>query len=197
MLLAAAAVLFLLTGSVPAQDTEGLETPVPSLPFLSPGVCPFEGCVYRDWIAREDVPAYDTWGEERTQLGTIQKREAATALGGMVVTYRPGVIHLDRDIPEFGLRKGDTIYTYAYHGEGYSQVWVNGRFHELYDISFTKWPDGTGCGGAHCAATYLDLGEKTWWAELKRKSGETVWVKAEAALFQGTDYVARPDDIAP
>ena len=69
-------------------------------------------------------------------------------------------------------------------------MWVNGRFYEQFDISFTKWPDGTGCGGTHCAATYLDLGPKAWWAELRLKSGATTGVDMESASFGGVNRLA-------
>jgi hypothetical protein len=111
------------------------------------------------------------------------------ALGGLVITYRPGLIHIDRDIPEAHLKQGDTILTYTFLGEGYSQVWINGFFHDEYDISFTKWPDGTGCGNAHCAATYVDLGKKAWWAELQLASGATAWVNMENIPFDGVDHL--------
>src|SRR2546421_93584 len=58
-------------------------------------------------------------------------------------------------------------------GEGNSAVWVNGKYESSFDISLTKWPDGNGCGGDHCAATYIDMGKKEWWAKIRLKSGQT------------------------
>jgi hypothetical protein len=69
---------------------------------------------------------------------------------------------MDRDLPERDLRRGDTLLTYADRGEGFSAVWLKGEYHSEFDISFARNPDGTGCGGAHCAATYVDLGQKSW-----------------------------------
>jgi len=148
--------------------------------------------VYREWTARNDIPAFDTWRDTQQRTDTIRKGEKVTAVGGLVVTYRPGMIHVDRDIPEAGLKRGDSILTYTFLGEGFSQVWINGRFYEDFDISFTRWPDGSGCGGAHCAATYVDLGKKIWWAELKLKSGASVWVNMEGVPFLGA-YVLNPE----
>lgn len=48
---------------------------------------------------------------------------AVTGITGAVVTFRPGLIRMDRDLPEQNLRRGDTILTYAYRGEGFSAVW--------------------------------------------------------------------------
>jgi hypothetical protein len=88
---------------------------------------------------------------------------------------------MDRDLPDQNLRRGDTILTYADRGEGFSAVWFKGRYHSQFDVSFAKLPDGTGCGGAHCAATYADLGRKSWWAEVKLISGRTGWVEMDLA----------------
>jgi len=110
---------------------------------------------------------------------------------GVVITIRPGVIRMDRDLPEQHLKRGDTILTYTYRGEGFSSVWYEGRFDPEFDISFAKWPDGQGCGGSHCAATYVDLGEKVWWAKVKLKSGRTGWVNMDTTEFDGVDMLAQ------
>lgn len=186
-----------LTIRTPAQEPDGRSAPEPALPHYAKDACPFEGCAYREWMALEDMPFFDTFRETRRRVGTIHKGEKVVALGGFVVTYRPGVIYLDRDVPEKGLRRGDRILTYALIGEGFSQVWFQGRFYEQFDISFTKWPDGTGCGGAHCAATCLDLGKKTWWAELRLESGATAWVDMGNASFDGVDILAPAELLDP
>lgn len=173
-----------------AQQGAGRVGPAPALPYVDTKACPFEGCVYREWTAQKGVAVYSTWRAGRTQVGMVGKRDKVTALGGVVVTNRPGSIRMDRDLPAVGLKRGDTILTYSYLGEGFSQVWVNGRFYEDFDISFTKWPSGAGCNGAHCAATYVDLGEKTWWVEVRLKSGARGWVNMDDAEFDGTDQLA-------
>jgi hypothetical protein len=72
-------------------------------------------------------------------------------------TFRPGIIRMDRDYagaglvgpaPAQDLKRGDILLTYAYRGEGFSAVWFKGTYYSDFDISFTKWPDGQGCGGA-------------------------------------------------
>ncbi len=155
----------------------------PALPFYDWKACPFEGCSYRQWTASKQVVVYDTWKQDRRPIAELAKGETVLGLTGVVITFRPGVIRMDRDLPENNLKWGDTILTYAYRGEGFSAVWFHGRFHSEFDISFTKWPDGTGCGGAHCAATYVDLGKKDWWAQVKLQSGRTGWVEMDNAGF--------------
>lgn len=177
--------LLMLAGTVLAEEPSGVRMEAPTLPHIAKNVCPFEGCVYREWTALKDMPVYDTWQGKRRQTATLPKGEKVKAIGGIVITDRPGVIHLERDVPESKLRRGDTILTYGYTSEGFSSVWINGRFYESFDISFTKWPDGSGCGGAHCAATFVDLGKKAWWTEVKLRSGETA-SKPTPNLSMGT-----------
>jgi len=162
----------------------------PELPFLDWKACPFEGCTYREWTARDSVKVYDTWKDGRAQIAQLSKGDKVAAITGLVVTHRPGVIRMDRDLPEQGLKRGDEILTYAYRGEGYSAVFLSARYIPDFDISFAKWPDGTGCGGAHCAATYVDLGNKVWWAQIKLQSGRTGWVDMSDAKFDGTCMIA-------
>ncbi len=175
--------------SVPqAGDSKAM--PAPSLPFFDWKACPFEGCSYRKWTARKPVVAYDTWKDSRQLVGTIPKADSVIGVTGVVITFKPGVIRMDRDLPDVNLSRGDTILTYTNRGEGYSAVWFKGRYYSEFDISFTKWPDGGGCGGTHCSATYIDLGKTAWWAQVKLKSGRLAWVDMTGAEFDGVDLLA-------
>jgi len=188
MILAAAAVL-----PASCQDIEESKAmaSAPSLPYVDLDACPFEGCTYREWTARKSAVVYDTWEVKRRQVARISVGEKVTSVTGVVITFRPGTIRMDRDLPEAGLKRGDTILTYTYRGEGFSAVWFKGRFHSEFDISFTKWPDGSGCGGTHCAATYTDLGKITWWVQVRLSSGGMGWVDMTNAEFDGMDLLAR------
>src|SRR5580698_5442395 len=160
------------------QDTSK-EMAIPALPFYDWGACPYEGCGYTQWTAHRAVTVYDTWKTERRPIGQLAAGDRVTGIRGAVVTLQPGLILMDRDLPEQNLSRGDTLLTYADRGEGYSAVWFKGNYHLEFDISFAKLPNGTGCGGAHCAATYVDLGKKRWWAQVKLSSGLTGWVEMD------------------
>lgn len=162
----------------------------PGLPFYDWKACPFEGCAYRHWTARRQIVVYNTWKQHRQAIAQLSKGDSVLGVTGVVITFRPGVIRLDRDLPEQNLKRGETILSYTYRGEGFSAVWFKGRYYSEFDVSFTKWPDGSGCGGAHCAATYVDLGKKAWWAEVQLKSGRSGWVNMDAADFEGVDLLA-------
>jgi hypothetical protein len=164
-----------------ARGQTGAHPPdaAPTLPHYQWGVSPGEHSGYREWTARRPVTVYDTYKTRRRVVAQLARGDRATGITGVVITFRPGVIQIDRDLPEHDLRRGDKILTYAFLGEGFSAVWFKGRYRSEFDISFTKWPDGSGCGNEHCAATYLDLGEKVWWAEVKLASGLKGWVDME------------------
>jgi hypothetical protein len=162
----------------------------PALPLLDWNACPFEGCAYRRWTALEQVNVYDTWKQGRKRIAQLSKGDAVVALTGVVITVRPGVIRMDRDLPEQTLKRGDTILTYAYRGEGLSAAWFHGRYYSEFDISFVKWLDGSGCGGKHCAGTYVDVGQKLWWAQVQLSSRRIGWVNMSLAKFDGIDRLA-------
>ncbi len=162
----------------------------PALPFYDWNVCPGEGCAYGHWTALKPVIIYDTWKQRRQAVAHLSLGEKVMGLTGVVITRQPGLIRVSRDLPALHLKRGDTILTYAHHGEGSSAVWFNGGYREDYDISFTKRPDGSGCGGEYCAATYEDLGNTIWWAKVKLASGRTGWVDMNQAHFDGTCALA-------
>ena len=180
-----AAALMICAGILSAAFCQDFAQPkamaAPTLPFYDWGACPYEACVYGKWTAYRPVTVYDTWKHGRRPIAELAAGDRVTGIRGAVVTLEPGTIRMDRDLPEQGLQRGDTILTYAFRGEGFSAVWFKGKYHPEFDISFAKWPDGTGCGGAHCAATYTDLGKKSWWAEVKLSSGQTGWVEMDLA----------------
>lgn len=187
ILLAVLAGLTLWQSSAP--QTAQAPSP-PSLPFYDWKACPFEGCVYRQWTARKPVRVFDTWKARREQIAALSAGDKVRALTGVVITFKPGLIRMDRDLPDKGLVRGDTILTYTYRGEGFSAVWFKGKFESEFDISFTSWPDGFGCGGAHCAATYVELPRKTWWVRVRLATGRTGWVKMDTNDFDGVDVLA-------
>jgi hypothetical protein len=169
----------------------------PALPFYDWKACPFEGCSYRQWTALARIVVYNTWRQDRQPIAQLSPGDSVLGVTGVVITFRPGVIRLDRDLLEHNLKRGETILTYTYRGEGFSAVWFKGRYYSEFDISFAKWPDGSGCGGAHCAATYVDVGKKVWWAKVKLKSGLNGWVNMDTAPFDGVDMLAQRERHSP
>jgi hypothetical protein len=161
----------------------------PVLPYFDWRACPFEGCTYRQWTARKSIIVYDTWKQQRREVEQLSMGDKVIAVTGVVITFRPGVVRMDRDLPDRDLKRGDVILTYTNRGEGFSAVWYKGSYYSEFDLTFTKWPNGQGCGGTHCAATYIDLGTKAWWAKVKLKAGRVGWIDMTHADFDGIDLL--------
>jgi hypothetical protein len=157
----------------------------PKLPYVTENSCPGEYCTFGSWKILTATSVYDTWQAQRQQNGKIAAGEMVVATIGIVITFKPEIIRVDRPLPNENLDVGDTILTYGYMGEGFSDVWFKGKYYSDFDISFAKWPDGTGCGGVQCAATYVDLGAKQWWVHVKLQSGKIGWVDMTNVKFEG------------
>lgn len=191
MILASAGVIGPLFCQNPAPGFgESKAMAAPKLPYLDRGACPFEGCTYREWTALKSAVVYDTWEEKRRQVASISAGEKVTGITGVVITFRPGVIRMDRDLPEKGLRSGDTVLVYTNLGEGFAKVWFKGRFYSEFDITFAAWPDHAACGGAKCTAAFTDVGKSAWWAQVKLSSGRVGWVEMGSGDFDGVDQLA-------
>ena len=188
MVLAVAAVMPVLGQDI--GESKAMAT-APALPYLDRDACPFEGCTYREWTARKSAVLYNTWEVKRHQVARISVGEKVTAITGIVITFRPGTIRMDRDLPQQGLRSGDTVLVYTNLGEGFAKVWFKGRFYSEFDITFAAWPDHAACGGAKCIAAFTDVGKSAWWSQVKLQSGRIGWVEMDKAEFDGIDQLAR------
>ena len=157
MYCSARTIIFTTLLIVPAIQAE--QSKRPDLPFFDWNACPFEGCSYRQWTARKPVAVYDTWKHARRPVAQLAMGDKVGAITGVVITYKPGVIRMDHDLPQEGLKRGDIILTYVYRGEGSEAAWFNGAYHDYFDVP-SKRPDGQGCV-EDCAATYLILGKRS------------------------------------
>ena len=72
----------------------------PALPYFDWGACPYETCAYKEWTVHKAVVVYDTWKPERREVASLHSGEALTGITGVVITYRPGSVRMDRDLPE-------------------------------------------------------------------------------------------------
>ncbi len=157
----------------------------PEVPFYDWNACPGEGCLYQEWTATKVVVVFDSYRAERRTIAQLNAGDKALGITGVVITFKPGVIRLDHDLPSKKLNRGDTILTYAYRGEGNSAVWLKGLYVPQYGISFATYPDGSGCSRSNCEGTYLDLGQRAWWAKIKLASGAMGWIDMDDSEMDG------------
>jgi hypothetical protein len=175
-------------GQAPAPNADRSKAmDAPALPFYDWNACPFEGCAYRRWTARKPIVVYDTWKAGRRSVTKLSKGEKVVGLTGVVITIRPGVVRMDRDLAEVGLQRGDAILVYTNQGEGVASAWFKGRFYPEFDLSFARGPADSGCLARRCAGIYTD-GKYSWWARIKTRRGVIGWVMA-AGTFDGQDLL--------
>jgi hypothetical protein len=150
----------------------------PPLPVFEWNACPFEGCTYRAWKAENKIALYDTWNKSRRQIGQLSAGDKVVALTGVVITFKPGIVRLDRDASKsqagYDFKRGDTVLTYASHGEGVTTAWLKGQYDENFDTTAVE-------------NTTVERGRKEWWAKVRLRSGTTAWVWMDNAHFSGID----------
>src|SRR5438105_4994279 len=159
----------------------------PALPKVEFNACPGEGCQFGKWTARQAVTVYSTWTAKRKPLAHLKPGEKVTAITGVDIVLSASHGVFDRDVPEFGAKKGDDLYSFAYCGEGAEDIWTHGRFIKCTDPNFS-WKPGEGCQ-ENCNGRYLELGKSEWWVRIRLKDGRTGWVHV-TGNFDGTDALA-------
>jgi hypothetical protein len=161
--------------------------PRPELPYFDWNACPFEGCAYKQWTAKEAIPVYDTWNGSRRKVVSLKAGDKVTGVTGVVITYRPRRIRIDKDRPEEKLKRGDVVWTYTYQGEGTFKAWFNGAFHDYFDATFVCSADQP--ARSDCAGAVLEDGKHAWWGKIRLKSGRTGWVDMGKSMFDGVDLL--------
>src|SRR3954447_12589724 len=92
----------------PVLAQEQVDSRPPDLPYFQWNACPFEGCAYGKWTAESRVPLFSSWAKSRRRVGELAKGNTVVAITGVVITYRPGVIEVDRDPwREQDIKRGD------------------------------------------------------------------------------------------
>ncbi len=166
------------------------KAPKPTLPKIDRNACPFEGCQFGQWRARERIQLFSTWESGRKPIRTLRKGESVTAVTGIYITFEPTQIEVTAPIPEYGLRPGDMVLGYMNIGEGFFNAWLKGNWIEEFDGSGIVTPDGSGCRGK-CNAKLVKPGRGQWWVEVKTKDGVIGWTR-DGNKFDGSDALAAP-----
>jgi hypothetical protein len=166
--------------------------PLPPRPFADSGACPFEGCVYRDWVASKPVTVRAARDSKAPVAFDLARGERVRAVTGVVVTVVPGrirfarttTIHFDRD-SIWSILPSDTLYLLTYQGEGFSKVWFRGQLYTDVDISGWQ-PADCRPDLARCGLTMLEPPSTEWWARVRNAKGQFGWALV-SGNFEGTD----------
>lgn len=146
--------------------------------YIQQGVCPFEGCIYRQWRATAATRLHREPNDNSDVIATVFAGETVTALTGEVHII-PLSGRVVRSLGEF--RAGDTVYRLSYRGEGTWDVWYNGRIADAYNLDYWSENPVFDFGPNTGSAT-----QSTWWVRIQRANGETGWSR-ETDNFEGKD----------
>lgn len=165
-------ILSVLTTLLVAPSYTSGQTKSPPRLYVSEGACPFEGCIYRDWIANRTVELMNRPGGR--PVAKIHQGESVSAITGRIYTH-PLAFRVEQSPSKKPLVKaGSTIYLLHPIGEGFWLVWHQSKV-------FPMDPQ------------YAGLGPKyEWWARVKTPSGQTGWVlmKVNDLPFDRVDRLA-------
>jgi hypothetical protein len=106
----------------------------PPVPYEDHGVCPFEGCIYREWLARRVTPVYRDRDRSSPILFQLTRGDKIQAITGIVVTTKPGVVRFTQAWRGLA-QPGDLLYLLTYRGEGLTKAWFKGQFFDNLDAS--------------------------------------------------------------
>lgn len=81
------------------------------------------------------------------------------------------------------IHKGETIYLLNSTGEGYADIWFQGR----------KYSEDVSTDGIDLTSMLKDL-HVEWWSQLKTKTGIVGWTRAERAFENQDACGSQPED---
>jgi len=134
----------------------------PPSPYEDPGACPFEGCTYREWIARKETTIRKENNERSPVAFNVRKGEKVVGLTGTVITLRPGYAEALTRVQAAGLwlEPGEIVYLLHYEGEGAYKIWFQGKI------------DGRGMTENF---EILQYPETVWWVKIRSRKGQVGW----------------------
>lgn len=148
----------------------------PPSPYIDKGACPFEGCIYREWIAAKETRLFDHPNGKRI-VGVLHKGQHVVGLTGEVHCV-PVLVHATEDVPDpqnprhIVLRRGEPFYLLHRLGEGY---WLGGYQGKLVSVD-----------------SFSDPGrfpKAVWWVKVKTRSGLVGWAISDRN-FDGQDSLS-------
>jgi hypothetical protein len=151
--------------------------------YSARGACPFECCRYGNWTAVQDTDLVAAPGDQRV-IGRAAKGSRVDALTGEVHLRPEAVLVLMNS--EGGLPKDSIAFALDYEGEGYRNVYTQGKvvsvFAAIADYCFRV--------SEMCWGEALDSREErrepVWWVKIRLSNGVTGWTD-KAERFDGKD----------
>jgi hypothetical protein len=176
-----------IRGSGAPQGRAGAKAPGPPVPYEDVGACPFEGCVYREWIANARVDVRSGRRPDDPIVFSLRRGDRVQAITGIVITVKPGRVQFKAPVDlassagPVHVQPGETLYLLTYHGEGETTAWLKGR---LYDrLDGTEFFNAL-CEDrpAACNGSILERPQSVWWVRLRSVRGVMGWTRETEKL---------------
>lgn len=146
----------------------------PAVPFIQYNICPFECCQYGEWISKSSLKLYQTEGDTTNTALLINPNEEFTAIRGNVHIIKLGVVVVNATFEEF--KKNDTLYILSSKGEGYYDVWYNGKIiQDIYEFWSTY------------ETPLIENSITEWWILVKTQTGKYGWLRRTADSSEEID----------
>jgi hypothetical protein len=145
--------------------------------------CPFECCVYGEWVADTIIPMYREPRRTGTPAFTVPKGTSLRADSGAVFVTGIALAIVEdtvADSPNRLLLPGDTLVLLDPIGEGYWTAWRRGEILESVPPFFESW--------WHPKQSGRLIGEplREWWARTT-VNGRTAWFRPDLFRVRGAD----------
>lgn len=151
--------------------------------YVDRGVCPFECCVYREWLARAPIQVYRIEGDTTAVAFVLAAGERFLALTGNVHLRPTGIALVRRNLihsvgPDVVRRSeaGDTLYVLSYLGESHYNLWSRGEVLEGYGC----WGEGDEMNAPTKPCELIREPREYWWAEVQNQAGLRGWIDMNA-----------------
>ena len=183
-----------LVAALTAGCASGEQLPVqagPPIPYEDVGACPFEGCVYREWVANAPVEIRADRTLTAPVAFAVGAGEKVTAVNGVVITTRPGRVEFDspHDIDASGgrihIESGQSLYLLTSQGEGFMKAWFDGRLYEGVDTA-TFSNGACAAGPRPCVGRIVEPWQFEWWLQVRNAAGKVGWTR-EPEKFDNKD----------
>lgn len=164
------------------------------------GACPFECCVYREWLAESDIPVLAEPRADGAVLTTIPSGERFQADTGFVRVTSPQLVvvsapveayRIGPDAPVGGepasFAAGDTLLVLDYVGEGYFNVLRAGELYSTPQFwpGEDGWPSGEDVKGEVTGEYAAE-----WWVRVRTGDGVEGWIDSYGAAVGDADACA-------
>jgi hypothetical protein len=174
------------------------QRPGPPVPFEEANVCPFEGCVYRDWTVNAAVDVKRDRRATAPTIFSLKKGDTVAAITGVVVTNRAGRVRfsepsdLSSTSGPLHIVPGQTLYLLTYRGEGFTLAWFEGHLYDNVDGSTMFFNDGCDRVPSRCVGTIVQKPQVVWWVQVKNAKGQIGWT-SQPEKFDNKDALGVAD----